>query len=478
MAVKDAEWMTAKIYLYETLTCRSLATTTEPNSKLQKTLLYRKESWYSIDSLRVFAAVAANEVGSAGSAQLASFCSRRCRKKDEMIKKFLRTLLVGLAVAATVQSAQAGSVVIPGTQNVKELLGTNDRGDLLWTARISPYWYLSTKDASGVYTHVEVDATVAGKGGGYASLANNGDVVWYGVDPATQVKNIYHYDAVTRTARALTSSTTTTATMAGLSGFPQIGGNGSTAWLTFVPLCSGCADGAYQIDYFDKPTSQTIRLSATAVASNRIALNRRADAYWFERAADGALELRKFDALTRTTSILTRRLAAALENSAALAVNDSGDVIWTEMIDGPNRTDIFLFNQRTNTVRRITDTLGRKHDIRINAGGDIAWQTESQVWLYDQRSEKAVLINAQSSWGVGLALNDMGELAWTYRPNEIYPEMHLYKRATAGDVRVRPEFYHPSEYGATFSGSGDLFFLSSGVGGIGIVRSTRDFTCN
>lgn len=394
-----------------------------------------------------------------------------------MIKRFLKTLLVGLAVAAAVQSAQAGSVGIPGTGNVQTLLGTNDRGDLLWSARTSPYLYLSTKNASGVYTHLAVDATVPGKGWGYSNLANNGDVAWYGVDPATQVKNIYHYDAVTRTARALTSSTTTTATIAGLSGPPQIGGYGSTAWATFVPLCSGCADGTYQIDYFDKPTSQTIRLSATAAAPNRIALNRRDDAYWFERAADGALELRKFNALTRATSVITRRLAATL-TVEALAVNDSGDVIWTEMIDGPNRTDLFLFNQRTNTVRRITDTPGRKHAARINAGGDIAWQTEREAWLYDQRSEKSVLINARSSWGGGLALNDMGEVAWTYADNEIYPEVHLYKRATAVDVRVRPEVFAPNEFGAMLSGSGDVFFLNNKAGSIGIVRSTRDFTCN
>ena len=350
----------------------------------------------------------------------------------------------------------------------------------MWSTRAGVGLSLSTKDASGVYAHTVIDATVPGKGWDYSSLSSNGDAAWLGKDSAN-IQNIYLYDAVTRVARPLTFYT---AVIPGrFSAAPQIGGNGSTAWATFVPLCNGCADGGLQIDYFDKPTSQTIRLNATPNAALSIALNGRGDAYWLERAADGAWELRKFDAQTRTTSTTTRRPAGTGTPSTgfSLAVNDFGDIAWAEVVAGTSQIDLFLFDQRANAVRRITNTPGGKYAMRINAAGSIVWKTENQVWMYDSRSANAVLINAQSDYSAGLALNDMGEVAWSYHPSDVINEMHLHKRATAGDVRVRPGVAYPIEFSPALSGSGELFFVSTwGLDASQgeIVRSTRDFTCN
>lgn len=406
-----------------------------------------------------------------------------------MIKKFARSLLVGLAIAAAVQSAHAGVVGIPGTEDVQTLLGANDRGDLLWNIK-SNYGYglrLSTKDTSGAYTHTAIDATVPGKGWATAALANKGDAAWLGADSA-MVNNIYNYDAVTRVARQLTFYTGLPWDLSNTSGItkwpPKISDDGNTAWSVFYRLCNGCSDGGYHIDYFDKSANQTIRLTATPKASGTIALNRNGDAYWFELATDGAWELRKFDVVTRATSIVTRRpvgTGVPSTGSFSLAANDLGYIVWTEVVAGTSQSDVFLFDASANVVLRVTNTPGNKYATRINAVGDIAWKNGPQVWIYDQRTLSAVLINAKSDNHENLALNDMGEVAWSHVPSEYRDEMHLYKRATASDVRVAPGDAYPMEISPILTGSGDLFYerkwgtdwkLSQ------IMRATRDFTCN
>lgn len=397
-----------------------------------------------------------------------------------MIKKFVVALLVGLTIAAAVQSAQAGVVGIPGTEDVQTLLGANDRGDLLWNIK-SNYGYglrLSTKDTSGAYTHTAIDATVPGKGWATAALANNGDAAWLGVD-STNAFNIYHYDAITHVASPLTFFTTPWSPVT----IPQISDSGNIVWSVFYPNYYG---GANHIHYFDKATNQTIRLTATPNAQGRsYALNRSGDAYWFELATDGVWELRKFDVVTRTTSIVTRRPVGtgvpSNSGSFSLAANDFGYIVWTEVVAGTSQSDVFLFDSRDNVVLRVTNTPGNKYAARINAVGDIVWKNGFQVWIYDQRTLSAVLINAKSDSNENLALNDMGEVAWSHAPSGYQDEMHLYKRATASDVRVAPGVAYPMEISPILTGSGDLFYVSKwGTDWklSQIMRATRDLTCN
>lgn len=376
-----------------------------------------------------------------------------------------------LLAAALALPAAAGVAEMPGTDGVQTLIGVNDRGDVLWSPT-SGGLRLSSKDAVGVYTHTAIDATVAGKGWAYSALAANGDAVWLGREP-NNVHNIYFYDAATRSARALTTGTATRAY------WPAIGGNGHAAWQQWVPLCNGCADGGYHIDYFDKTANQVVRLTAVARADVYVVMNLRGDAYWFERASDNLLDVRRYDALTRLVSVVARRPAGTVGRS--LAVNDFGDVVWTELMAGTSRTDVFMWDQRSAAVRRITDTPAEDIGVRINAVGDLLWRAGPEMWTYNRRTEQARLVSNRATYNGDYAFNELGEIAWTKAPSDYIREMHYYKRANGADERVRPAQPYPMETQPALNGAGELFFVSAwGTDWLQrrIVRATREFNGN
>ncbi|WP_088285299.1 hypothetical protein [Ideonella sp. A 288] len=387
-----------------------------------------------------------------------------------MIESWMRKLVVGLSVAACALGTSAGVVEIPGTEGVLTLLGTNDRGDLLWSPR-SGGLRMSTRDAAGTYTHLAIDAAVMGKGWAYTSLAANGDAVWLGIDSAG-VQNIYYYDATTKASRALTID-------AARYNMPQIGGNGNAAWPSYVPLCNGCADGAFHIYYLHKASGQITRLSAAAQASLPIAMNARGDAYWFERAADGTTEIRRHNATTRVTTVAVRRPAGT--GGRSIAVSDFGELAWTEGVAGTSQVDVFAYDPRGGGVRRITNTPAEDSTVRINAIGDLVWRVGPQVWQHDRRAVRNTMIGANGTYGGNYAMNDLGEVAWSKQLSDYVVEMHFYKRATAGDVAVRPGQPFPMEGQPAVNAAGDVFYVTSwGTDWLQsrIVRATRDFICN
>lgn len=381
---------------------------------------------------------------------------------------FLRGVAAALSLATAALATQAGVTEIPGTDGVQSLIGANARGDLLW----HPSGFglrLSTRDAAGTYTHTAIDATVAGKGWFYSQLAANGDAVWMGMEPGN-VLNIFHWDATTRTARALTTGPSSRIH------WPHIGGNGNATWPQFVPLCTGCADGGYHVNYFDKASGVITRLTAAPRAAIGFAMNHRGDAWWFERASDNVWELRRYDALARLISVVTRRPAGT--RPSGLRTNDFGDATWVEYAEATGRYDVHLADQRSASVMRITDNPAEESDLRINAVGDLAWRAGPELHTYNRRTGQTTLVSNRAPYTGDFAFNELGELAWTKAPSDYIREMHYYKRADGSDVRVRPSQPYPMEIQPALTPSGEVFYVTaSGMDWLQrrIVRATRDF---
>ena len=68
---------------------------------------------------------------------------------------------------------------------------------------------------------------------------------------------------------------------------------------------------------------------------------------------------------------------------------DFGDATWVEYTSTTGRYDVFLADQRSASVMRITDNPAEEGDLRINAVADIAWRAGPELYTYNRRSNNS-----------------------------------------------------------------------------------------
>jgi hypothetical protein len=372
--------------------------------------------------------------------------------------------------------AYADVTEIPGTDGVQKVFGANDRGEIMWLQGGDPGNIMLSSRTEAGYEHVQINATVPGQGSQYGAFGQNGDAIWL------QYDGLYHYDAATGFAQRLTNYPIVS------SWYPRytqsyIAGNGNAAWPLIYPRCGWCSGDSSHIDYFDKTAGVVSRLTAAPNAAHTVAMTARGDAYWIELAADKALLIRRYDPATQdTTTVVQRPVGTAFiaGDRETLAVNDSGDIAWIERSAGTSQQDIFAYDQRSGTVKRITETPVAETGLKTNAVGDIVWRTDSQLWLYDHRNQASVMISGQSIYNSEYSLDDLGNVAWTYSQEPI-TKVHYYTRATSTDVTVRPDLSYGKEGDPKLNAAGEIFFVSRSQNGYvqkRIVHATRSFLCN
>lgn len=396
------------------------------------------------------------------------------------MKKLLCLLATSAALFAAQAPAHAGIADIAGTESVQNLLGANDRGDLFWQRTGDNAMFQSRRGASGTYQHTRVNLSFPGFGSGYGQLAANGDAVWLQFN-AWPASNIYHFDAATGASRQLTFYTpiATSPRLYPAVQPPVVAASGNAAWGVWYPFCNGCADGGYHIEYFNKATGLATRITTEARGLGAPTFNSRNQVFWFELGADQLVRLRRFDPLTGVTSILLTRPAGT--RASTVLVNDLGDMAWLEISLTNYQSDVWTYDQRLQAVRRITTDGSGSTSLRLNAMGDLAWQSGPSIWQFDRRTDTTRRLTTQSSYNSDYFMNDLGDMAWSFIPQEGKAAMQYTTRATAEQIAVGGTQTYPLETQPRINGAGDLFYVRRPTPGSTfnvITRAARSFLCN